>query len=83
MGTLTSLGALRMVDHAAWALQVRRAMQRAGGRIPEAARILGVGWRTLHRWLADPAFARVERAPRGPAKKVAEKKPSGRKRREG
>jgi transcriptional regulator with PAS, ATPase and Fis domain len=58
------LGALRVVDVEKWAKQVRQAMKRHEGRVPDAARELGVSVRTLFRWLAeDRRLKDVERAP--------------------
>jgi hypothetical protein len=51
-----------MIDRAAWAREVKRAMLDAGGRVPAAAEALGISTRQLFRWLEDPALAKVERA---------------------
>jgi len=45
--------------------QIRAAMAETGGRVPAAARALGVTRRTVYRWLADPRLADVARAPKG------------------
>ena len=58
-------GALRLADPVGWEIGVRDAMARAEGRIADAARALGVSWRTLHRWLAAPELADVPRHPAG------------------
>ncbi len=63
MGRLTRTGALRMVDPTAWVREVRGAMRAAEGRIPDAAKELGVSMRQLFRWLDDPALRDVPRAP--------------------
>jgi transcriptional regulator with PAS, ATPase and Fis domain len=62
---ITPAGALRIVDPAKWARAVKQAMRAAGGRVPEAAKALGVSRRQLYRWLMEPAFADVARAPVG------------------
>jgi ActR/RegA family two-component response regulator len=62
---ITPAGALRIVDSAKWVRLVKRAMREAGGRVPDAARALGVSRRQMYRWLMEPAFAAVARAPVG------------------
>lgn len=60
---LSELGALRVVDAAKWAREIRQAMKRSDGRVPDAARELGVSPRTLFRWLAEDRLLKdVERA---------------------
>lgn len=60
---LSELGALRVVDAEKWAKQVRQAMKRNEGRVPDAANELGVSTRTLFRWLAEDRLLKdVERA---------------------
>jgi transcriptional regulator with PAS, ATPase and Fis domain len=60
---LSELGALRVVDAERWAKQVRQAMNRNAGRVPDAANELGVSPRTLFRWLAEDRLLKdVERA---------------------
>lgn len=62
---LTRMGALRRFDEAAWEREIRKAMEAAEGRIPDAAEALGVSTRTLYLWLEDQRFRDVERAPQG------------------
>jgi ActR/RegA family two-component response regulator len=62
---ITPAGALRIVDPVKWARAVKKAMRDADGRVPDAAKALGVSRRQLYRWLMEPAFADVERAPVG------------------
>jgi hypothetical protein len=59
---LSPLGALRVVDPAKWAREVKKAMRAAGGRVPDAAEALDVSTRTLFRWLDDNLLEDVERA---------------------
>ena len=62
---ISKLGALRLTNPREWARTIRTAMAAAGGRIPDAARSLGVGARTLYRWLDDPSLADVPRVENG------------------
>ena len=60
---LSELGALRVVDAEKRAKQVRQAIKRNDGRVPDAVRELGVSTRTLFRWLAEDRLLKdVERA---------------------
>lgn len=59
------IGALRVVDPAQWEREIRRAMSRAEGRIPDAAFHLGIHRRTLFRWLQEPRLADVPRVAHG------------------
>ena len=59
------VAALRIADPPAWAGRVRAAMTAHQGRVAHAAAELGVSWRTLMRWLAEPALADVPRHPAG------------------
>lgn len=65
MPRLTNLGALRCLDANAWKVQIESAMKTAGGRISDAAKALDVSERQLFRWLAEPIFVNVKRAPTG------------------
>jgi ActR/RegA family two-component response regulator len=62
---ITPLGALKIVDPGEWERQIRAAMNHNDGRVREAAADLGVHSRTLWRWLQEPAFRNLERAPTG------------------
>lgn len=63
--SITTMGALRAGDRPAWVKAVKTAMREARGGIPEAAAKLGVGVRSLFRWLSEPEFADVKKAPAG------------------
>ena len=58
--SLTSLGGLKAADPAKWAAKIRSAMNAAKGNRRIAAEKLGVSWRTLMRWLDDPALEDVK-----------------------
>ena len=62
---ITPTGALRRVDPEAWAERVRAAIQKAGGRVPEAAQALGISPRQLWRLLKAGRFEGLPRAPTG------------------
>jgi len=88
MGAQTKIGAMKVANPPMWARLVADAMRGAGGRIPDAARALGVSDRTLFRWLDDDLLRDVPRVAnglgrdgkRGRRAKTEEKKgPKGRK----
>lgn len=59
----SKLGAMRLLNASGFAREIRRAMKASGGRIDDAARVLGVSRRQLQRWLALPELKGVPRAP--------------------
>jgi hypothetical protein len=61
----TKMGALKVVDPTAWQKEIKKAMKNSKGRVKAAAESLGVSDRQLFRWLADPVFTNVVRAPIG------------------
>lgn len=70
---LERLKALRTIQPLGFAAEIERAMQAAGGHIPDAAAILKVSERQLYRWFKEEEdlLARIPRAQRGrPARKV-------------
>ena len=75
----SALGALRVLDVAAWRTRVRGALAEARGYVRDrdgqkgAATILGVSRDTLFRWLReDPVLSRIPR--RGPGAPGTEEK---------
>lgn len=70
---LSRLGALRMLDPIAWEQEIKRAMAKADGRVPEAAAILDIGEHRLYVILRDPRFAAVKRAPAGNPHRLKER----------
>lgn len=80
---MTPLGALRVLNRDRWLATLRKALEDAGGRIPAAAKSLGMSVRQLSRWLAeDPTLPRskpgrpeVDKPARKPAKKKRTTKP--------
>jgi DNA-binding NtrC family response regulator len=50
---VTRLGALRVVDPAAWRSEIARALAAADGRVSVAAEVLGVAPRTLRGHIRD------------------------------
>jgi hypothetical protein len=62
---ITPFGALKFTNVDAWEKAIRRAMAKAGGRVPEAAAILDISMRRLYRILVDKRFSDIERAPMG------------------
>lgn len=62
---ITDLLATRIKDPLDWRNSVYNAMAKSGGRVPDAAKNLGVSSRTLYRNLEEPALDDVERAPMG------------------
>lgn len=71
---MTKLGAIRILDREKWITLVTKAMKRAEGNRHSAAKLLGVSWRQLCRWLEDPDLADVVRAgPGRPKGKVVKK----------
>lgn len=66
---ITPIGALRVLDPVAWGARIRKAMTEANGEVDRAAAALEVSPRTLFRWLEDPTFKRVTRAPVGAHRK--------------
>jgi transcriptional regulator of acetoin/glycerol metabolism len=64
-GNITDLLATRIKDPLDWRNRVANAMSKTDGRVPDAAKLLGVSIRTLYRTLEDPEFTNVDRAPMG------------------
>jgi len=62
MPVLTQIGALKFVDRVAWKKQIRDAMKSVDGRVPDAAKALGVSDRQLFRWLAEEDMTNIPRA---------------------
>lgn len=63
--SLSKLGALRVADTRAFERIVRATMGANGGRIPDAARHLGVSERTLFRWLSEAPLTDCPRVANG------------------
>ena len=63
--TMTEMGLLKLTNRPEWANRVKDAMRRNSGRVAETALSLGVTTRTLFRWLNEPEFSGVRRAPVG------------------
>lgn len=78
MAEMSKLGAKKIVNPQRWEYEIKAAMKRSGGSIPDAAVALKISTRQLFRWLALPNFVdvvRVEKgSPRGTKKRSAEKK---------
>lgn len=53
------LNALRITDEKRWRSEIRAALLAAEGRVARAAKALGVGLRTLFRWVADDESLRA------------------------
>ena len=53
MSAPSPLGALRIYDRAAWLTRVQAALVSSMGDLDQAATPLGVGKRTLYRWIAE------------------------------
>lgn len=64
-GNITDLLATRIKDPLDWRNQIANAMAKADGRVPDAAKLLGVSVRTLYRTLENPEFVHLDRAPMG------------------
>jgi hypothetical protein len=62
---ISRLGAMALIDPLGWAEEIRRAMERAGGHVPDAAAYLDISGQRLYVILRDPRFASVERAKMG------------------
>ena len=62
---ISDLLATRIKDPLDWRNDITTAMARADGRVPDAARVLGVSGRTLYRNLEEPELDDVDRAPMG------------------
>ena len=74
---MTALGAMRVLNRDRWLATLRKALEDTGGRIPAAAKALGVSVRQLSRWLAeDPTLPRSKPG-RPEVDKAAGKKASG------
>jgi transcriptional regulator of acetoin/glycerol metabolism len=48
-----------------WRNDISNAMTKADGRVPDAAKSLGVSSRTLYRNLEEPELSNLDRAPMG------------------
>lgn len=64
-GNITDLLATRIKDPLDWRNQISNAMAKVDGRVPDAAKLLGVSVRTLYRTLENPEFMNLDRAPMG------------------
>ena len=62
---ISDLLATRIKDPLEWRNDISNAMDKADGRVPDAADKLGVSTRTLYRNLEEPALDTVDRAPMG------------------
>lgn len=62
---ISDLLATRIKDPLDWRNDISNAMAKADGRVPDAAKSLGVSGRTLYRNLEEPELDDVERAPMG------------------
>jgi len=62
---ITDLLATRIKDSLEWRNDITNAMAKSDGRVPDAARKLGVSSRTLYRNLEEPELDNVDRAPMG------------------
>jgi hypothetical protein len=62
---ITDLLATRIKDSLEWRNDVTNAMAKSDGRVPDAAKKLGVSTRTLYRNLEEPDLDNVDRAPMG------------------
>lgn len=62
---ISPIGGLRFWKPEEWEKTIRSAMAKADGRVEEAAKALGVSTRQLFRWLKEPTFADMPRAPVG------------------
>lgn len=69
---ISRLGGLRAYDPDAWELEVRAALEAAGNRVGEAAKILEISRVQMFRWMKDPRFADVPRLPPGPPPPAAD-----------
>ena len=55
----------RIKDPLDWRNDISNAMAKSDGRVPDAAKVLGVSGRTLYRNLEEPELDNVDRAPMG------------------
>jgi len=62
---ITDLLATRIKDSLEWRNDITNAMAKSDGRVPDAAKKLGVSSRTLYRNLEEPELDDVDRAPMG------------------
>ena len=62
---ISDLLATRIKDPLDWRNDISNAMAKADGRVPDAAKALGVSGRTLYRNLEEPELGGIERAPMG------------------
>jgi DNA-binding NtrC family response regulator len=62
---ITDLLATRIKDSLEWRNDITNAMAKSDGRVPDAAKKLGVSSRTLYRNLEEPDLDDVTRAPMG------------------
>jgi DNA-binding NtrC family response regulator len=62
---ISDLLATRIKDPLDWRNDISNAMAKHDGRVPDAAKALGVSGRTLYRNLEEPELDDVERAPMG------------------
>lgn len=62
---ITDLLATRIKDPLDWRNSISNAMAKSDGRVPDAAKQLGVSGRTLYRNLEEPELGDVKRAPMG------------------
>src|SRR5208282_323923 len=57
---ITPVGALKVANYDQWFAQVKAAIIKHSGQIPEAAKSLGVSARTVFRWVSEtPALAKL------------------------
>lgn len=62
---ISDLLATRIKDPLDWRNDISNAMTKADGRVPDAAKSLGVSSRTLYRNLEEPELSNLDRAPMG------------------
>jgi hypothetical protein len=62
---ISDLLATRIKDPLDWRNDISNAMAKNDGRVPDAAKALGVSGRTLYRNLEEPELDDVDRAPMG------------------
>ena len=62
---ISDLLATRIKDPLDWRNDISNAMAKHDGRVPDAAKSLGVSGRTLYRNLEEPELDDVDRAPMG------------------